>query len=66
MIRIVSYQDTFELDGIELRDVFAAAALTGLLAMYAHPQSTGTPEASRIAVEAYGFADAMLAERLRK
>lgn len=48
-------------DGMSLRDYFAAAALTGLLA---HPnQSTDVPA---FAKAAYHFADAMLKERIRQ
>jgi len=48
---------------VTLRDLFAAAALTGLLAMYAHPQYAGEPPLERSATSAYEYADAMLRER---
>lgn len=46
--------------GLSLRDYFAAAIMQGLLAC---PNTDGTPEF--FAQSAYGFADAMLAERAK-
>lgn len=46
--------------GMTLRDHFAAAALTGLLANSQPDYNTGTESASHLA---YGYADAMLTER---
>lgn len=46
---------------------FAAAALTGLLAMYGHPEkSSGQPDARMTARSAYAYADAMLSEWERR
>lgn len=52
-------------NGMSLRDYFAAAALQGLLASMAHPESHGSnldcyPQS---ATQAYAIAGAMLAER---
>ena len=51
--------------GMSLRDYFAAAALTGILAAHAHPNSAGpakdAPEVH--ADSAYRLADALLAQR---
>ncbi len=46
-----------------LRDEFAMAALTGLIALYAHPLSKGGPGVEYAATGAYAYADAMLAAR---
>lgn len=48
-------------DGMNLRDYFAAAALTGLMR---HPDSVGEKEET-VAAWAYAAADAMIAERLK-
>jgi hypothetical protein len=48
----------------DLRDRFAAAALTGYLAAFTGGRPFPGPEA--VAVECYTYADAMLAERLHK
>lgn len=54
----IHYRD----QGMGLRDYFAAADLTGILAMCADPDaSPGSPNA--LANRAYKTADAMLAER---
>ena len=47
-------------DGMSLRDYFAAKALQGLLAC---PELTGSEQG--FAERAYGYADAMLAERAK-
>lgn len=47
---------------MSLRDYFAAAALQGHLASYAGIDCP-TPDSESAARRAYGFADAMLAER---
>ena len=50
--------------GLSLRDYFAAAALTGLIAENAHEQSTGSWDlVSEHCAKAYEFSDAMLKER---
>lgn len=46
-----------------MRDYFAAKALQGYIAAYAHPDSNGTPDRHETARAAYSYADAMLAER---
>jgi hypothetical protein len=46
------------------RDRFAAAALTGYLAAFTGSRPFPGPEA--VAIECYAYADAMLAERLRR
>lgn len=51
-------------EGMQLRDYFAAAALTGTLAYQGHGARQITPQEA--AMEAYAMADAMLAERSRK
>jgi hypothetical protein len=48
----------------DLRDRFAAAALTGYLAAFTGNRAFPGPEA--VAIECYVYADAMLAERRRK
>ena len=49
-----------EVDGMTLRDYFAAQAMTGIIA---HPEKKGS--ASFFAENAYAIADAMLAERAK-
>lgn len=49
-----------------LRDYFAAAALTGMLANAKIPETWDPPEhREQAAFTAYGFADAMLAEKAK-
>jgi hypothetical protein len=48
----------------DLRDRFAAAALTGYLAAFTGGRPFPGPEA--VAIDCYAYADAMLAERLRR
>ena len=48
--------------GINIRDYFAAAALTGWIAMHAD-SNTRAPEEKVAAQAAYEFADAMIKER---
>jgi hypothetical protein len=48
----------------DLRDRFAAAALTGYLAAFTGGRPFPGPEA--VAVDCYAYADAMLAECLRR
>ena len=50
--------------GMTLRDYFAAAALTGILASYANEQHVADSESC--AKEAYERADSMLAERAKE
>jgi hypothetical protein len=51
--------------GMWLRDYFAAAALTGLLAEHAHKQSAGSwGHVDEVTQKAYEFADSMLRKRL--
>lgn len=50
----------YSTDGIALRDLFAAHAITGLLADPKRPASITKPD---IAADAYEMADAMLAAR---
>ena len=47
----------------ELRDWFAGQALTGILA---NPESNNRPNPSGLVVDAYFYADQMLAERAKK
>jgi hypothetical protein len=48
----------------DLRDRFAAAALTGYLAAFTGNRAFPGPVA--VAIDCYAYADAMLAERLRR
>jgi hypothetical protein len=48
--------------GMSLRDYFAAAALTGMLARVEIPGEEFLHDAENMAIAAYIFADAMLAE----
>jgi len=48
-------------DHLELRDYFAAAALTGILA--SHTGETALPSDGSASREAYEYADAMLKQR---
>ena len=50
--------------GISVRDYFAAAALTGILAIYA--KSGDVLHFSEVAKDAYNLADVMLFERARE
>lgn len=52
-------------EGMSLRDYFAAAALTGLLASHAHPQSQGPCQATaeQHAKVSFEIADAMVRSR---
>jgi hypothetical protein len=49
-------------EGMSLRDYFAAAAITGLLATY---QNAANPEPSKASQYAYAIADAMLQARAK-
>ena len=51
--------------GLTLRDYFAAKALQGLLAALDGYRPSHLIDADAFADEAYGLADAMLAERVR-
>lgn len=51
-----------ELDGMTLRDYFAAKAMQGICA---HPETWGL-HIEAVATKAYAMADAMLAERSKK
>jgi hypothetical protein len=51
--------DSYNEDGMLLRDYFAAKAMQGICA---HPDNCGL-QICEIALRAYGMADAMLAER---
>jgi len=62
MPRIKTY-DSVKFDGASLRDYFAAAALTGMLANGIHEQKPIPPTETMLARVSYGFADAMLRER---
>jgi hypothetical protein len=54
---------------VELRDWLAGQALTGILMSGTTPRAGESPldeHAASLAEQAYAYADAMLAERLRK
>lgn len=51
------------LDGMTLRDYFAAKAMAGYIASFANPSAVSDPKADLAARKAYAYADAMLAAR---
>lgn len=59
----VEYEEIIYHSGMTLRDYASLAALQGLIAMTAHPESGGPPDAAVAARQSFEYADAWLAAR---
>lgn len=58
--------DNSVVNGMTLRDLFAAHALSGFIAMHSHPSSISAPDVGESVRYSYRCADEMLRVRARK